>query len=65
MNTFYVGLDLGSSNFHHVAFDAAGVIQINREFATSEANLIKAFSDQRVRYSSIWRRASWCPGQRR
>ena len=45
MDTFYVGLDLGSSNFHQVAVNGAGVSKVNREFVTSEANLIKAFSD--------------------
>jgi transposase len=47
MNIVYVGLDLGSSNFHQVAVNEAGVSKVNREFATSEANLIKAFADQR------------------
>ncbi len=47
METVYVGLDLGSSNFHQVAVNDAGASRINREFTTSEANLIKAFSDQR------------------
>jgi len=45
MDTFYVGLDLGSSNFHQVAVNGAGVSKVNREFVTSETNLIKAFSD--------------------
>ena len=45
MSTVYVGLDLGSSNFHQVAVNDAGVSQINREFTTGEANLRKAFSD--------------------
>src|SRR6266545_6353999 len=47
MSIVYVGLDLGSSNFHQVAVNDAGASRINREFTTSEANLIKAFSDQR------------------
>lgn len=47
MSIVYVGLDLGSSNFHQVAVNDAGVSKVNREFATSEANLIKAFADQR------------------
>ena len=47
MNIVYVGVDLGSSNFHQVAVNEAGVSKVNREFATSEANLIKAFADQR------------------
>jgi transposase len=46
MNRVYVGVDLGSSNFHQVAVNEAGVSKVNREFATSEANLIKAFADQ-------------------
>ena len=45
MNIVYVGVDLGSSNFHQVAVNEAGVSKVNREFATSEANLIKAFAD--------------------
>src|SRR5205809_4607752 len=45
MSIVYVGLDLGSSNFHQVAVNDAGVSQINREFTTGEANLRKAFSD--------------------
>lgn len=47
MSIVYVGLDLGSSNFHQVTVNEAGVSKVNREFATSEANLIKAFADQR------------------
>ena len=46
MSIVYVGLDLGSSNFHQVTVNEAGVSKVNREFATSEANLIKAFADQ-------------------
>jgi len=45
MNTVYVGLDLGSSSFQQVALNHQGVSRVNREFSTSEANLIKAFSD--------------------
>jgi transposase len=45
MNTFYVGLDLGSSSFQQVALNHDGVSRVNREFGTSEANLVKAFSD--------------------
>ena len=44
METVYVGLDLGSSVFHQVAMNQAGVSSVNRDFTTSEANLIKAFS---------------------
>ena len=45
MSIVYVGLDLGSSSFHQVSMNQAGVIRVNRNFTTSEANLIKAFSD--------------------
>ena len=45
MNTVYVGLDLGSSNFQQVALNHDGVSRVNRDFTTSEANLVKAFSD--------------------
>ena len=45
MSIVYVGLDLGSSNFQQVALDHDGVTRVNRDFATSEANLVKAFSD--------------------
>ena len=47
MNTVYVGLDLGSSAFQQVVIRDDGSIRVNRDFSTSEANLIKAFSDQR------------------
>jgi len=47
MSISYVGLDLGSSNFQQVALNHDGVSRVNRDFSTSEANLIKAFSDQR------------------
>src|SRR6266849_7346394 len=45
MNTFYVGLDLGSSKFQQVALNHNGVSRVNRDFTTSEAHLVKAFSD--------------------
>ena len=45
MNISYVGLDLGSSKFQQVALNHDGVSRVNREFSTSEANLVKAFSD--------------------
>ena len=45
MSISYVGVDLGSSNFHQVALSDAGTTSLNREFTTSEANLIKAFAD--------------------
>src|SRR5260370_37542776 len=45
METVYVGLDLGSSNFQQVAIKPDGSIKVNRDFTTSEANLVKAFSD--------------------
>jgi len=44
MNTFYVGLDLGSSKFQQVALNHNGVSRVNRDFSTSEAHLVKAFS---------------------
>jgi transposase len=47
MSVVYVGLDLGSSAFHQVAMNQTGVTMVNRDFPTSEANLIKAFSDIR------------------
>jgi hypothetical protein len=47
MSIVYVGVDLGSSAFQQVAIDPAGAVAINRKFTTSEANLIKAFSDLR------------------
>ena len=45
MSTFYVGLDLGSSNFQQVALNHNGVSRVNRNFTTSATNLVKAFSD--------------------
>jgi transposase len=45
MGIVYVGLDLGSSNFQQVALNHDGVSRVNRDFATSETNLVKAFSD--------------------
>ncbi len=47
MEIVYVGLDLGSSSFQQVAITSDGSVKVNRSFTTSEANLIKAFSDQR------------------
>jgi transposase len=45
MSIVYVGLDLGSSNFQQVALNHQGVSRVNRDFTTSEANLVRAFSD--------------------
>jgi transposase len=45
MSIVYVGLDLGSSNFQQVALNHDGVGRVNRDFTTSEGNLVKAFSD--------------------
>jgi hypothetical protein len=45
MSIVYVGLDLGSSNFQQVALNHDGVSSVYRVFTTSEANLVKAFSD--------------------
>jgi hypothetical protein len=44
MSRVYVGLDLGSSKFQQVGLNEAGTRTLNREFPTSEANLVKAFS---------------------
>lgn len=44
MNQVYVGLDLGSSLFQQVTMNAAGVIDRERCFPTSEANLRQAFT---------------------
>src|SRR6266705_4215872 len=46
METFYVGLDMGSSGFQQVAIKTDGSIKVNRSFTTSEANLRAAFADQ-------------------
>ncbi len=45
MNQVYVGVDLGSSAFQQVAMKTDGSVRVNRDFRTSEANLIKAFAD--------------------
>jgi len=45
MERVYVGLDLGSSSFQQVGLNEGGVVRGEREFRTSEANLIKAFVD--------------------
>ncbi len=47
MSIVYVGLDLGSSTFQQVVIRNDGSIRVNRDYSTSEASLIKAFSDQR------------------
>src|SRR5260221_6885525 len=47
MSIVYVGLDLGSSTFQKVVIRNDGSIRVNRDYSTSEASLIKAFSDQR------------------
>ena len=44
MNTFYVGVDLGSSAFEQVVIEAAGAIKRRRSFTTNEMNLVAAFS---------------------
>jgi len=44
MSISYVGVDLGSSKFHQVAINHRGAQTRNRELATSEASLVKAFS---------------------
>ena len=45
MNLVYVGLDLGSSKFQQVGINHQGRVKLNRELVTSEANLVKAFTD--------------------
>src|SRR5215470_3798502 len=45
MGIVYVGLDLGSSNFQQLMMNGSGGVIGNREFQTSEANLIRAFTD--------------------
>ena len=45
MSTVYVGLDVGSSHCHLVAVEADGRIIRNQQIATSEVNLIQAFSE--------------------
>jgi hypothetical protein len=48
MSIVYVGLDLGSSCFHQVAISSDGSLMVNRSFSTSELNLRKAFSVQKI-----------------
>jgi hypothetical protein len=43
MSIVYVGLNLGSSNFQQVALNHDRMSRLNRDFITSEANLVKAF----------------------
>jgi transposase len=45
MAKVYVGLDMGSSGFHQVAMDKERVVLKDRNFDTSERNLIAAFED--------------------
>jgi transposase len=47
MNRVYVGLDLGSSSFQQVGLTETGRPRFQREFETSESNLIKGFADLR------------------
>ena len=47
MSISYVGVDLGSSKFHQVSISHRGAQTLNREWVTSEANLVKAFSGLR------------------
>ena len=44
-NTFYVGLDLGSTNCYQVVMNERGKIVRSRPFATNEQNLRSAFQD--------------------
>lgn len=45
MTTVYAGLDVGSSHCHQVALQPDGRVVRNRQFATSEVNLVKAFAE--------------------
>jgi N-acetylglucosamine kinase-like BadF-type ATPase len=45
MSRVYVGLDVGSSHCHLVGVEADGKIIGNQQIATSEINLIQAFSE--------------------
>lgn len=45
MTTLYVGLDLGSSNFHQYGLQSDGSTVINRRYPMSETNLRQAFSE--------------------
>ena len=66
MSICYVGLDLGSSKFQQVAINERGASTHQREFTTSETNLVKAFSGMReARFTCIWKRESWRPGPAR
>lgn len=62
MQRVYVGVDLGSSNFHQVAISERGATTLNREFTTSEANLVKAFSGMRGEIHVHLEAVSWRPG---
>src|SRR5205085_7278659 len=44
MERVYVGVDLGSSSFQQVGVNEPGVVVMKREFQTSAAHLVKAFS---------------------
>jgi len=62
MSIVYVGLDLGSSNFQQVALNHDGVSSVYRVFTTSEANLVKAFSDLKGEihvHLEAWELAPW------
>jgi transposase len=43
----YVGLDMGSCEFHQVAMDRDKAVLKDRKFDTTEANLIRAFEDMK------------------
>lgn len=45
MAKVFVGLDMGSTSFDQVALDKEKVVVRDRQLATSEANLIRAFED--------------------
>jgi len=44
MHRVYVGVDLGSSGFQQVGVNEPGMVVMKREFQTSAAHLVKAFS---------------------
>jgi hypothetical protein len=44
MQRVYVGVDLGSSSFQQVGVNEPGMVVMKREFQTSAAHLVKAFS---------------------
>lgn len=45
MARLLVGLDVGSTTCHAVGVDKKGSLRLDREFDTSEANLVSVFED--------------------